>query len=412
MIELDPWQKQVVETKGNICLCSGRQVGKSTAIAIKAGEFATHNKDQVILIISAVERQALWLFEKTLAYLFDNYKSYIKKGKDRPTKHTIKLSNGSVIHSLPTGLAGTGIRGYTINMLLADEAAFIPDDVWQAVTPMLATTRGQIILLSTPHGREGYFYRCSQDESFAQFRLSSEECERTDKDFLAKEKERMTKKQYAQEYLGQFVEDLSQFFPDKLIMGCMTGKSEEISPASSYYLGIDVARMGEDESTFEIIKMDKEILKHVYHESTRKQLLIETTRKTIELESKYKFRKIYIDDGGIGVAVFEQLLLEPVTRRKTIAINNAARSLDQDEKQKTRLLKEDLYNNLLRLMEQGKIVLLDDPEIFLSLKSVQYEYADTGKLKIFGNYTHIAEGLIRAAWCIKDKSLNLWVRWS
>jgi len=37
---------------------------------------------------------------------------------------------------------------------------------------------------------------------------------------------------------------------------------------------------------------------------------------------------------------------------------------------------------------------------------VQFEYADDKTLKIFGRYTHIAEGLIRAAFCSKDKSLN------
>ena len=70
-------------------------------------------------------------------------------------------------------------------------------------------------------------------------------------------------------------------------------------------------------------------------------------------------------------------------------------------------MKSDIYNNLLRLMEQNKIQLLDDPEIELSLKSVQYEYNDDGKIKIFGSYTHIADGLVRAAWCSTRKDLNI-----
>ena len=50
-----------------------------------------------------------------------------------------------------------------------------------------------------------------------------------------------------------------------------------------------------------------------------------------------------------------------------------------------------------------------DDEVFLSLKSVQYEYIEGDKIKFFGNYTHIAEGLIRAAWAVKDKNLNIWI---
>jgi hypothetical protein len=40
---------------------------------------------------------------------------------------------------------------------------------------------------------------------------------------------------------------------------------------------------------------------------------------------------------------------------------------------------------------------------------VQYEYDDKGSIKIFGNYTHIAEALVRAAWCTADKGHGLWV---
>ena len=58
-------------------------------------------------------------------------------------------------------------------------------------------------------------------------------------------------------------------------------------------------------------------------------------------------------------------------------------------------------------MERKEIKLLKDPEIFQSLKSVQFD-AETGK--IFGKYTHIAEGLIRAAWGVKNKGLNIYIR--
>ena len=72
------------------------------------------------------------------------------------------------------------------------------------------------------------------------------------------------------------------------------------------------------------------------------------------------------------------------------------------------ILKEDLYENLVRLMEQGKIKLLDDEEVIMSLQSVQFEIVN-GKVRYFGNYSHITEGLIRSAWCTQDKSLNIYI---
>ena len=91
---LDLWQQEVLDTKGNICLRSGRQVGKSTIISIKAARFATENSNKTILIIASVERQAQLLFEKTLGYLGDNHRDMVKGGSQRPTKHIIQLTNG------------------------------------------------------------------------------------------------------------------------------------------------------------------------------------------------------------------------------------------------------------------------------------------------------------------------------
>lgn len=415
--KLDDWQKEILETEGNIALRSGRQVGKSTIIAIKAAEFAIKHPKKTILIISAVERQAQLLFEKTLGYIIDKYKSCIKKGKFRPTKHIIYLVNGSKIYSLPTGMDGHGIRGYTVDLLIIDECGFVPEDVFQAVTPMLATTRGNIVALSTPFGKGGWFYERFSDPSFKTFHISSEDCPRINKEYLVREKKRMTALQYAQEYLGEFVDELRQFFPTDLIKKCMTLQREDIPvPASlivgDKFIGVDIAQMGEDESVLlSLTRVDRGRLSQIDMDITVRTRLPETIRRIKYADLKYNFKKIYIDDGGIGAGVFDSLLEDDQTKRKVIAINNASRPLDRDKTQRKRILKEDLYTNLLKLMEDRKIEIFNEPEILLSLKSVQYEYKEGGRIRIFGNYTHIAEALVRAAWCIKDKSLNIWIRY-
>jgi len=64
-----------------------------------------------------------------------------------------------------------------------------------------------------------------------------------------------------------------------------------------------------------------------------------------------------------------------------------------------------MYLNLQILMEKGEIKLLDDDEVKASLASIQH---DEGK--IFGSYSHVAEGIIRAAWlATKDKKLDLYI---
>jgi hypothetical protein len=122
----------------------------------------------------------------------------------------------------------------------------------------------------------------------------------------------------------------------------------------------------------------------------------------------YDFSKIFVDDGGVGFGVFSELLTEDETKSIVVPLNNSQRSLTRDKTRKTKILKEDLYINLLRLMERGKIKLLDDPEIRESLKSAKFEYhEDTKKLLITSNYNHPVESLIRAAWDAETKDLNL-----
>ncbi len=232
---------------------------------------------------------------------------------------------------------------------------------------------------------------------------------------LEKEKKDMSILHYGQEYLGLFMEDLMRYFSDEFIdKVCTEKKPETISQYKDYYLGVDIARLGDDETTFEIIKrVNKENLIHVHHEIARKRLTTQTEDRIIQLNNQYHtIKKIYIDAGAgsLGVGVLDHLLRNEQTKRKVEAINNRKLVLDREGKTKQRLLKEDLYDNLKSLGEKGQIHLLDDEKVRASLRSIQYEFIKKAnqatQMRIFGNYSHIVEGLIRAAWCNKEKQIN------
>ena len=77
-MELDPWQQEVLDAKGNIVLRSGRQVGKSTVVSQLAGEFALNNPNKTIMVIASVERKAFLLLEKIIAYLELNNRKQVR----------------------------------------------------------------------------------------------------------------------------------------------------------------------------------------------------------------------------------------------------------------------------------------------------------------------------------------------
>jgi len=219
-MKFDKWQSEVLKAKGNLCIRSGRQTGKSTIIAELVDDYACNNKEKVVMVIASTERQAYLLFEKIYENIRKKHFSLLKKGKKYQTKSKLELKNKTRILCLPCGLDARGIRGYTVDLLIADEAAFIPRPVFDALTPSISTRikeGARIILLSTPFGRENYFFDCFGNDTFTKFHVSSEENIRQDKDFLDAEKKRMSKISYAQEYLGEFADSQMQFFKDSLI---------------------------------------------------------------------------------------------------------------------------------------------------------------------------------------------------
>jgi hypothetical protein len=70
-----------------------------------------------------------------------------------------------------------------------------------------------------------------------------------------------------------------------------------------------------------------------------------------------------------------------------------------------------LYLNFKALLEKGELFLLKDSNIFNSLKSIMIEHdVSKANIKIYGRYSHITEGLIRAAWANHSTRLALWAR--
>jgi len=402
---LDDWQKKALNSTGNLSIRAGRQVGKSTVISRKAVNFALTNKNVKVLIIAAAQREASFLFEKVRCELESiEYNCFAEK----PTMTKILLKNGSEIHSLPTGRTGFLIRGQTIDLLIADEAAYIPELVWLSVIPMIAVSRqtrqfGWIWVLSTPFGNSGFFYESFQDENFKNFHISSEDCPRIDKKLLELEKRRLSRNEYLQEWCGEFIDSIDKFFPTKLIKECVDEDEFLNNPYSKYFLGVDVARYGEDLNAFVVteLRVNGEV-RVIESITTERKALTQTRDKVIELHAKYNFNRILIDDTGIGGGLTDMLVEK--FKSKVLGINNKNRSVTDKKK---RIMKEDLYSNALVLMEQGNLKISSDLDLFRSLDCVKFEYTEERNIRIYGNNTHLAEAFVRACWGIKEKGLKL-----
>jgi hypothetical protein len=353
------------------------------------------------------------MLAKALTYAREKYPERIKEGKDKPTKHIVNFRNGTGILCYAAGETGEGLRGFTIKKLMIDEGSRMSEDFFISALPMISITKGSMDIASTPflkkdkEGNEKFFYKCSKDDNFKKYYVSAEDCPRHTKEFLEQQKKQLSKLAYAQEYLALFLDELQQVFSDELIKKICVLKRRKEFIKGNYYIGVDVAGFGRDDSTIEIFdKIDNDHIEQVENIIEKRNYTTDTSQRIIQENTIYKPIKIGIDDQGIGFGVFSELMNFEKTKRKTEALNNSARATNYDQDKSKKLLKEEMYINLQVMMEKEKVKLLDDDEIKASLSSMQYD--EDGS--IFGSYSHICEGIVRGLWLAKDKHLKCFIR--
>lgn len=386
---------------GNTTIRASRQSGKSFAESIRISLFALLNAKTTTLIIASVDRQSIELLEKVTNIVAQLAKSQIK---GRPTQHRLELRNGSKIMAEPAGQTGYGLRGFTVHKLVADEAHYIAEAVFVAIRPMLATTGGTMDLLSTPRGNHGFFYDSFSDDTFWKCHVRWEQCNRYAQGFIEQEKKRLTKLDFAQEYEAEFVDALQQFFPEELIHSCIQNNWNKIG---RNYLGVDFAGHGEDPNAFAIIQDNGSTGYVIYNNTKHNQKAWQTVNQIKQLDLQYNFKKIGVDDGGLGAPILDYMLIDSQLKRKALGLNNAKRDIDSKGHTK-QLQGNDMYANLRIMMEQGKIKYPENDELIRSIRSIQYEIdKETKNIKIHGKHDHICEALKRAAWLIKAKGLNI-----
>ena len=202
----EPAQQHVLKTahfSKRIALNCNRQWGKSTIAAILIAHRLVTQPNSLILIVAPAGRQSGETFLKVQDFLFT---LNLPLRSDGINPASMVLPNGSRLVSLPA-VPGT-TRGFSaVSMILFDEAARIKDRIYLAFRPMLAVSQGDLIIVSTPNGRQGFFFRemTGQDTKWFRHTGPVTECmPRIAKEFLEEE---LTKgdSYFRQEWLCEFL---------------------------------------------------------------------------------------------------------------------------------------------------------------------------------------------------------------
>jgi hypothetical protein len=217
----DPWQAELLQsTASRILMLCARQTGKSTVAASLAISEALQHPS-LVLLLSPSLRQSQELFHKILDL---SRRVHTTVPIDQESALRLELTNGSRIISLP----GTEqkIRGFSgVGLLIIDEAARVPDELYFSVRPMLAVSGGRLVALSTPFGKRGWFHReWTESEGWHKVKVTAEQCPRISPEFLAEERRALGPMWYDQEYLCEFIDGINQAFAFEVVMRALSAK--------------------------------------------------------------------------------------------------------------------------------------------------------------------------------------------
>jgi len=227
-INPDPWQAKLLRSSAlQLLLLCARQAGKSTISALIAVNEALHRAPALVLLLAPALRQSQELFRKIKDVLN-------ALGEDVPpitqtSALSLEFLTGSRIVCLP-GSTDATIRGFSsVALLVVDEAARVPDPLYQAVRPMLAVSGGRIVLLSTPFGKRGFFHHEATlgGDEWERAIVTAHQCPRIDPRWLEAERGRIGDWWFRQEYLCEFVETDDQVFAYESVMGAL---SDQVAP--------------------------------------------------------------------------------------------------------------------------------------------------------------------------------------
>lgn len=166
------WQVAFLDSPHKRKVLNGaRQSGKSTITSAIPSHTAKYRPKSLSIVTAATERQAQQDMSRILDFMQADpaYPKIVRSSDD-----LIVLSNGSRIVVVPA--TQKSARGDSApDVILIDEAAWVEDEVFKnGISPMLThNAKCQFIILSTPNGRRGFFYRAFNNPRWERYEVRS-----------------------------------------------------------------------------------------------------------------------------------------------------------------------------------------------------------------------------------------------
>ncbi len=233
----------ILETPAKYIAVNGSRQSAKTLVAMNLIlYYAINEKGSQICFISPyfsmvkkVMRELVDAIDESGIIESKNYSDYIIKLK---TDSTILFRSAENYDAL---------RGYTFDVIILDEAAYIKDDAWKSAIKPTALIKGKkVLMFSTPRTKNGFFYDTyimgkTENPLYGSIDLTYKGNPFVNWEEIQDAKKVLPDAIFRAEYEGEFIEGESTVFSnfkDSI-------QNELVTPQGKVFCGIDLARKGD-----------------------------------------------------------------------------------------------------------------------------------------------------------------------
>lgn len=433
----------------NISVRQSRQTGKTWILALKALHAAyakpgaiDPDDEYVIMIFAPTQKQSGIMFSRISSII--NTSPVLNNDIENMIQTKITFKNGSVIYNYPIGEYGDNVRGFSVNILIIDEAAYIKDVAYDSITPSLLATDGALWLISTPKARYGHFYNTfkkgldykdywkrrqanytgiskynKEDEIIRQglydhagqsvtfwfpYTVGQEVKRRNKKGeiinvpqitdrIIQYARSTMHPVKFAKEYLAMFVDESNMYFPLELLVNSTDNYPIRSGPLPgyTYFMGVDFAKV-QDYYIALVLESppaeEEESLRVVYWQQELKRDYSITIPRTAQIARMFGAKTLYCDATGVGAPNVEKLttMLQGISKVEGIVMSNKRQN--------------EMYANVFELLGSGKLRLpASNTELLNQMQLITMEELPGGQIRIAaaeGNHDDYPDALALA----------------
>lgn len=413
-VRLWDMQREIVESVRDVHATAVRSChgpGKTFTAAVTALWFLYSHPNSIVLTTAPTDRQVKNLLWKDIRRLYKN--ALIPLGGRCLTqaiypseKHAGWYALGFTARSYDPN----SFQGFHAESILAiiDEAAGVTSDIYEAIDGVLSSRHSRKLLIGNPTDESGDFGRAFKDPKFNKFVISAFDTPNftttgiTLEDIRSGEWEakapdtlpypalvtpewvadRWRPQSWGEgspQWTAKVLGDFPELGTDMLIPLAWIERAETRTfvehPDTKTYLGVDVARFGDDESI-------------IYARRGRNYWPVERVKGKATTEiAGYVKRALdstgaimaRVDEIGIGAGVVDQLQEQGLP---VIGVNVGAAARDPDQ---FKNLRAEMYWGLRKQYETGEIALAEGPgseDLKAQLSSIKFKYDSRGRIQI------------------------------